>query len=155
LACRVEQDFDERLQNVARVVRRAGKAGWAPLPAALPTGIVMLRANCPTVRHASPDSVRRFFVSHGVSVSSYEEGIVRLAMPERPLSDRALDLLEEVLRQCAELPIGAFEQARFGRRRDDRRKAPLARMYRIVEGPGVQRKLTPPLFRGGQVVLIK
>jgi aspartate aminotransferase-like enzyme len=110
LASRIDQQFAERLQNAARVAGMARKAGWTPLPAALPNGIVMLRANCPTVRYASPDFVRQFFVRHAVSLSSYEGGIVRMAMPDRPLRTGELDLLNWILRQCVGLPIDVFRE---------------------------------------------
>ena len=60
----------------------------------------MLQAQFPSVRAAAPERIREFFVAHGVSVSAYEDGIIRLAMPDRPFSRGEIDLLAWVLWQC-------------------------------------------------------
>lgn len=96
----IERQLVHRLRNADRVTRVATDAGWSALPQAMPTAIVMLRAECPTVRNASPARIRRFIVAHGVSVSAYEDGVIRLAMPERPFTQGEMDLLAWTLRRC-------------------------------------------------------
>jgi hypothetical protein len=60
----------------------------------------MLQADCPNVRNATPEWIRRFFVAHSVSVSTYEDGIIRLAVPDQPFTQGEMDLLAWVLRRC-------------------------------------------------------
>jgi hypothetical protein len=96
----IKRQLVHRLRNADRVTRAATDKGWSALPQAMPTGIVMLQAKCPTVRNAPPARIRRFFVAHSVSVSTYEDGIVRLAMPDRPFTQGEMDLLAWTLRRC-------------------------------------------------------
>lgn len=92
--------FAERLDNADRVGRIANDAGWFVLPEAMPTGIVMLQATCDNVRTTLPDMIREFFVRQSVSVSTYKDGVIRLAMPDKPLTMGEMDLLAWVLRRC-------------------------------------------------------
>jgi hypothetical protein len=54
-------------------------------------------------------------VAHSISVSSYEDGIIRLAMLDRPLSRGEIDLLKWVLWQCRFDDVDELRPSRYGR----------------------------------------
>ncbi len=97
---KIDRQLRHRLQNAERIRRTAAETGWPSLPHVMPTGIVMLQSECPGVRAVAPELIRDFFAAHGVSVSTYEDGIIRLAMPDRPFTRGKIDLLAWVLREC-------------------------------------------------------
>ena len=96
----VSQKLRVRIANADRVRALAHACRWAVLPRLLPNGIVMLRSSCPVVRGADPGWVREFFAGLSVSLSSYESGVVRLAMSSDPLTSGQWDLLRWALRSC-------------------------------------------------------
>lgn len=111
----IDRQLGHRLRNAKRVKRIAAEAGWSSLPHVMPTGIVMLRSQCPSVRASAPERIREFFVAHSVSVSTYEDGIIRLAMPDRPLSQGDIDLLAWVLRRCRFGDVSGMRSSRCNR----------------------------------------
>ena len=96
----VARRFGGRSHNAARVRSVAAECGWTVLPELMPTGIVMLQSTCPRVRQSDPTWVREFFAGFSISVSTYEDGSLRLAMPSEPISAGGMDLLAWALRWC-------------------------------------------------------
>ena len=96
----IKRQLVDRLQNADKVAQIAIAAGWSALPQLMPTGIVMLQTQCPAFRTASPERIRGFFAALSVSVSTYEGGIIRLAMPDQPFTRGEMDLLAWALRHC-------------------------------------------------------
>jgi hypothetical protein len=89
-----------RIANADRVRTLAATCSWRVLPRLLSTGIVMLQSSCPLVRRADPNWVREFFAGLSISLSTYESGVVRMAMPAEPLTQGQLDLLRWALKWC-------------------------------------------------------
>ena len=102
----VSQRLQMRIANADCVRALAAGCGWTVLPRLLPNGIVMLQSSCPLVRRADPIWVREFFAGLSISLSTYESGVVRLAMPSEPLTPGQLDLLRWALKWC-NIPISA------------------------------------------------
>ena len=113
----VAHRLNQRQQNADQVRDLSTKCNWTVLPELLPTGIVMLQSNCSQIRKKDPNWVRNYFASLNISVSTCEEGIIRLAMPSTPLTRGDLDLLAWALQRCiapaATLSLGAFRHHRF------------------------------------------
>ena len=97
------QKFDERYvpggQNRS-MVANAIPLSWKISPSLMPTGILMLQATCPSVRSKTPEAIRIFFAAMGISASTYDDGLIRLAMPRHRLTQGDMDLLVWTLRQC-------------------------------------------------------
>ena len=96
----VANRLDQRIANANRVRALAAQLGWKVLPSLLPSGIVMLQASRTTVREAEPTCVREYFALLNVSVSTYQQGVIRLSMPLQPLHHGDLDLLTWALKRC-------------------------------------------------------
>ena len=96
----IKRQFVDRLQNADKVAKIAIATGWLALPQLMPTGIVMLQIRCSAFRTTSPERIRAFFAALSVSVSTYEDGIVRLGMPDQPFTHGEMDLLAWALRHC-------------------------------------------------------
>ncbi|MCA9199577.1 MAG: hypothetical protein KDA87_18670 [Planctomycetales bacterium] len=96
----VRTKFSGRLANARRFASIAYETNWTVLPSLLPTGIVMLQANDRSVRQTNPMALRDYFASHSISVSTYEDGMIRAAMPSTQLTNAQLDAIAWALRWC-------------------------------------------------------
>lgn len=91
-ASNTEQEHQLRLrrENADVVSDVTIDSGWRPVrPAAeFQTGILLLKPGHRPSKSA--DSVRAAFQKHGIILSAYDDGLIRLSMPERPLADDAV-----------------------------------------------------------------
>lgn len=76
----------------------ADESGWRPVrPVAdFRTGILLLKPRYQLSR-SSAKSVCTAFHVHGVILSAYDDGLIRLSMPQRPLTDDAVAQIRESL----------------------------------------------------------
>lgn len=93
----------ERLRNAAVVADLMAQEGWRPLvpDVELRSGILLLQAERPVTRQAEALAVRAAFHRQGVSLTAYEDGLIRLSMPYRPLDDADRSLLRNAARSVA------------------------------------------------------
>jgi hypothetical protein len=88
-----------RDQNADQVARTATDAGWKACrpDKSLRSGILLLKATTEHGIGLQPDRCRASFQEHGVALTAYETGIIRLSMPAEPLTTSELDLLKSSL----------------------------------------------------------
>lgn len=101
----ISHRLNHRRENADRVRELATECNWIVLPELLPTGIVMLQSSCPQIREKPPDWTRNYFASLNISLSTYDDGIIRLAMPQDPLTHGDMDLLAWALQRCMAGPM--------------------------------------------------
>ena len=90
--------------NVNRIRQAATGTSWSPVETdeSLQSGIVLLRSQKPSVRAAAEcDDVRTDLRAHGVVVSTYPRGLVRISSPTTAMSDESLSMLANALRRVA------------------------------------------------------
>ena len=89
---RIREASAVRAGNAERILNALTGTGWTWLRPddGLRSSVVLLHSQRADVRSADPDSVRAAFRQVGVSLSNYEAGLVRLSMPDIPLSSGAL-----------------------------------------------------------------
>lgn len=92
-----------RYHNLDVAASLAQDRGWQPLLPASPfrTGIALLRAEREKTRRLSAVALREAFASHGVALTAYEHGLVRLSMPATQWQPDNLDRLDRVLQAVA------------------------------------------------------
>jgi len=85
-ADRVAYQENQRL-NLDSVSQIVKGAGWKPhlLDAGLQSGILLAQASDPDLRQKDPSAVRESFRNYGVGLSTYENGYIRLSMPQSVL----------------------------------------------------------------------
>lgn len=88
-----------RRWNSDRVASVVDGTGWMPLrpTESLRTGILLLQNERPATRRSCPDSVRQAFQNSGLILTAYDDGIIRLSMPDAALSRHDLDHIREAL----------------------------------------------------------
>jgi hypothetical protein len=95
--------FPSRLANLRTTGAAAETAGWEPLltDPAMQSGILLLRAERSETRSRTAAHLRHAFGEEGVALTAYDEGLVRLSMPDTPWVDRDFELLKTALRKIA------------------------------------------------------
>jgi selenocysteine lyase/cysteine desulfurase len=93
----------QRLANLAGVAGMSAAAGWQSrlVPRELQSGILLLQAEREKRREDSPEALRQSFSDQGIAVTGYEDGLVRLSMPEPPWRPEELAHLEHALQATA------------------------------------------------------
>ncbi|MBI1315015.1 aminotransferase class V-fold PLP-dependent enzyme [bacterium] len=88
-----------RRSNVRRILEAVCQTPWTPLlpDEGLRSDVVLLQSRRYAVRQAAPDAIREAFRLSGVSLSSYEAGLIRLSMPDEPIADQTLDQVRDAL----------------------------------------------------------
>jgi selenocysteine lyase/cysteine desulfurase len=92
-----------RLRTADLAASAAEAAGWRPLVAgpALRTGILLLQAEREDARSRHPDATRIGFYERGVTLTTYERGLVRLSLPGVPWGQEERSCLDAALRAMA------------------------------------------------------
>jgi aspartate aminotransferase-like enzyme len=95
----VRLPFEIRLENAQRVATIALEVGWRPLipDTELRSGILLLQAKDRHIRAVSPEDMRMQLQTHGIAGTCYRYGMIRLAMPNHPLTESEIAILEESL----------------------------------------------------------
>lgn len=101
--------FECRRANASLLAEASGGTGWQPLvPAnAFRSGILLLQAESKHIRRAPAETTRVQFQEHGIALTSYENGIVRLSMPKQRWCRSRIDFIRACLRQSAGQPAHA------------------------------------------------
>lgn len=88
-----------RNSNAQRIFEVIRRTQWTPLlpDAGLRSGVVLLQSRRYAVRQAATEAIRDAFQVAGVSLSSYEVGLIRLSMPDEPITDQALEQICDAL----------------------------------------------------------
>lgn len=93
-----EQQLRIRRLNADVVSEAANDSGWMPVRSVtdFQTGILLLKPRH-LPRRSSAKSVRAAFQKHGVILSTYDDGLIRLSMPRRPFTDDNVACIRESL----------------------------------------------------------
>ena len=92
-----------RSRNLSTAADLANRSGWSPLLAdpSLRSGILLLRAEREITRSIDAPCLRDAFGDEGVALTAYEDGLLRLSMPEEALRPEHLKWLGRALRRIA------------------------------------------------------
>ena len=95
----IQSTFRIRLENAQRLAEVASNAGWRSLLPDKPLrcGILLLQAEDRLLRAISAADMRLPLQSHGITATTYHCGIIRLAMPNSPLTDSQIAFLQTSL----------------------------------------------------------
>jgi hypothetical protein len=98
-----EKALAKRLCNADLAATAAEAAGWRPLVVGPPlrTGILLLRPEREEARCRPPEVTRVGFYERGVTLTTYEGGLVRLSLPANPWGSEERSCLEAALRALA------------------------------------------------------
>ena len=99
----LQVDLRWRQANLTQAASVAEACGWQPVLSAEPfrTGILLMQAERDATRDLSPVELRSEFAKHGVAVTTYKRGFVRLSMPAADWRAGELDQLRTALRGVA------------------------------------------------------
>jgi hypothetical protein len=88
-----------RRKNGDAAAKTASHAGWKPCrpDKSLESGILLVKATTDRAMKLEPDQCRAEFQQHGVALTAYDEGLLRLSMPAHPITTSDLDLLRTSL----------------------------------------------------------
>ena len=95
--------FEERMANAVALAEATERTSWRPaMPGPrLRSGILMLRNRTARVEEAPADRVREAFHRRGVALSAYQDGLIRLSMPQTHWLDDDLDHLRTALKKVS------------------------------------------------------
>jgi hypothetical protein len=81
--------FAELVYRARELQELSEGSAWAPLVPhpSLRSGILLLHSGDPAVQAESPESLRRHFQAQNLSLTAYENGIVRLSAPMKSLGN--------------------------------------------------------------------
>lgn len=98
-AADLSKRFRSKQQNAAVLSAVIAGTGWQVITTHpdFKTGIVLLQVDDPILRQVNPQTVRSFFIAHGISTTCYEDGLIRLSMPDQPFEHGDLGLLRWTL----------------------------------------------------------
>lgn len=98
-----EDQRRQQLVNAELVAELAQSAGWSPLLPDVPfrTGILLLQNRRESATHLTPHQMRTEFQEHGIGLTAYENGQIRLSMPKWPLAGCDIDRLRKSLQRAA------------------------------------------------------
>ena len=94
---------ENQLLNLDVIAQIVKGAGWKPrlLDVGLQTGILLAQASDPALRRMEPLAMRELFRNHGVGLSTYENGYIRLSMPQSLLGQEEANHLGNALELVA------------------------------------------------------
>ena len=90
-----EQEFAQRLNNLDEAAACLSDSSWCPVSLNQTTrsAIMLATANHASVRQAAPDTLQTHFRNHGIALSAYQGGLLRLSMPSGILQQNYLEFL--------------------------------------------------------------
>ncbi len=102
--------LDWQLQTADRIAAACGELGWQPLLPDRPLrcGILLLRAKDRAVRALPADTLRDLFQEQGITLTAYDDGVIRLALPQVPFRRHELDDLDDALAHCGRIRTSAI-----------------------------------------------
>ncbi len=95
--------FQRLLERAGQLESAAEGTSWQPVTPheGFRSGMLLLKADCAETKRLSPTAVRQRFQEHGVALSAYGEGMIRLSAPPDGLSTEDLARLQAALINCA------------------------------------------------------
>ncbi|MBI3464114.1 MAG: hypothetical protein HY000_13815 [Planctomycetes bacterium] len=66
----------------------------------LRSGILLLQAETDDATTAPTEDMLARFHAHGIALTAYEGGLIRMSMPRAPLAEGDIELISTTLRQC-------------------------------------------------------
>lgn len=89
----LRQKHAQQLANRASIERCASHTSWSVMKtdASLQSGIVLMRSS--NLRNTDPDALRMRFHQHGVALSAYSNGRIRISAPTEVTSEESLNTL--------------------------------------------------------------
>ena len=95
--------FANRLANARQVAELASSSGWFPENphASLQSGILLLNTKQEQIRSLSAEELRGRFYQHGIALTGYDRGRVRLSMPGERLQDAELETVQRAFQEVA------------------------------------------------------
>jgi selenocysteine lyase/cysteine desulfurase len=102
-ASSVPATLQVRTRNAFQAAALAESCGWHSILPAEPfrTGILLLQAEREVTRSRSPQELRGAFAAHGVALTSYAGGVIRLSAPAAEWEPREIDQLRFALQSVA------------------------------------------------------
>jgi hypothetical protein len=102
-----------RRQNVIRVATRAEQLGWTPRQPSndLRSGILLLQSMALNVRSLGADDLQARIDRTRVTITAYDDGLIRLAFPSEPLNSWQLAHLESALSAASQSTQGTKRPA--------------------------------------------
>ena len=102
-----DESFHNRKANAELLCDAAESTDWCPIRPSgdLQTGILLMQTQRPDTRRTDPDELRASFQDCGIVLSAYDEGLIRLSMPEQPLEAPAVERVRESLVQVNQGPV--------------------------------------------------
>ncbi len=93
-----------RIRNADQVALLAERVGWKSMRphSELRTGCIILKSMTTRSHEASSDAIRNAFEELGIVLSAYPNGVVRMAMPDRPLKPDEIQRLETALERVSQ-----------------------------------------------------
>lgn len=94
--------FNNRLANAETLADLAAKNGWRPVVAQpnFRSGILLLQSKSAIIRQSETNQLREAFQRRGIAVSAYENGVIRLSMPDRCWRAYEVTRLRNALREA-------------------------------------------------------
>jgi hypothetical protein len=91
-----------QLENAQRAVEHAVGTGWKPATPveSLQTGILLLESAADAPQAVPVDALRQRFLSQGIALTAYENGLVRTSFPVQPLGSAETALFRSALSFC-------------------------------------------------------
>ena len=95
--------FQRLLERAKQLESAAEGTHWQPLVPheAFRSGMLLLRGASTKVRSLTPAAIRQRFQDHGVALSAYSDGTIRLSAPPGALTSADLANLHSALHECA------------------------------------------------------
>ena len=95
--------FQRILDRAKQLESAAEGTHWQPLVPheAFRSGMLLLHGASAKVRSLSPAAIRQRFQDHGVALSAYNDGTIRLSAPSGALTSEDLAHLNSALHECA------------------------------------------------------
>ena len=110
-----DAEFWTRLTNAADLAHAIVGSGWTPI---LPhrdfrSGILLLQGIGSATRSKSPQALRHFCLTHGIAITAYDDGLIRLSMPSRYWRVDEFSQICTVLQSAARVSIDATKSDTF------------------------------------------
>ena len=79
----LQQQISQRLHNVDSILQATVGTAWKPVEpdASLRSGIVLMRSSSRNIKSLDCDVLRSRFRNHGIALSTYDHGLVRISAP--------------------------------------------------------------------------
>ncbi len=99
----LQKQISGRLHSVNSIVQATAGTAWKPVEpdASLRSGIVLLRSLSATIQSLDSDALRSRFRDHGIALSTYDHGLIRISAPGDQFCQNETDSLCNAFRCIA------------------------------------------------------